>query len=70
MNTPATHDAHQKPYIAQLRPINPAKFKGKADDDEADPDLHSDFMSLLGGLAWTIQTKKEGQCLYTSPPSE
>ena len=62
-HTPGTHYTHQRPYIQQLRPIDANKLKGKDDSDTADAELHADYMSLLGGLAWTILTRAEA-CVY------
>ena len=47
-HTPGVHYSHQRPYISQLRPIDPQKMKGQEDEAKADPSLHADYMSLLG----------------------
>ena len=50
------HSQGQAAYILTLRPIDPNLLKGKPDDESAGPELTAKFMSLLGGVAWTVLT--------------
>ena len=58
-HTPGHHWAHQAAYVEQLRPIDASKLKGRSESEMATGDLHSDYMSLLGGIAWTVLTRAE-----------
>ena len=57
---------HQNHYAAQLRPID-LKLVGNHKDEEEvkefSPELHTLFMSLLGGLAWLVLTRID-ICIY------
>jgi len=51
-------EIHQNNYISQLRTMNPSEFP--ADDEEDLPDEHvPNFMSLLGGVGWVVQTRPD-----------
>ena len=47
----------QEHYIAELRFIPEDGCKGS--DDPVSADMRSKFMSLLGGVAWTVQTRPD-----------
>ena len=51
----------QDHYLLQLRPIiddNPAA----SDDTTASENMHAAFLSLLGGMAWVVQTRGDICC--------
>ena len=58
-HTPGVHWSHQRPYIAMLRPIATELLRGRQDEEEANEELHAAYMSLLGGVAWTILSRTE-----------
>ena len=50
---------HQFKYIEELHPIDLSGTRGQDDEQEVGEGLHSEFSSLLGGVAWTVLTRAE-----------
>ena len=49
----------QMHYVAELRPIPQADLKLKDPESVVDSMIAQQYMSLLGGVAWTIQTRPD-----------
>jgi Reverse transcriptase (RNA-dependent DNA polymerase) len=47
---------HQNHYVQQLQPLDLA---GMRDNVELNDSQHADYLSLLGGLSWTVQTRMD-----------
>ena len=62
-----THDfsisLDQIEYVSALRSVNIVELKGKSDDELLDTRFHNAYMSLLGGVAWVVQTRSD-ICVY------
>ena len=50
---------HQHEYALQLKPLDPRSWKNLADDELAEAELASLFISLLGGAAWMVLTRPD-----------
>ena len=48
--------SYQAGYATQLKPTKQRHYQGKGDDEVATPEALGLFSSLLGGIAWMIQT--------------
>jgi len=57
VQTPRGVYVHQFKYADQLVPIPVGEIKGKPDEELAEGDFPSKYMSLLGGLAWLVLTR-------------
>ena len=49
--------AHQNTYVSQLQQIDIADIKGEDDETTVSDRFHSQYMSLLGGIAWMVLTR-------------
>ena len=49
----------QNHYVAEMRPIPQADLKLKSPDEPVDATVAQQYMSLLGGIAWTVQTRPD-----------
>eukprot|EP00959_Pyramimonas_sp_CCMP1952_P045349 947194-Pyramimonas_sp.AAC.1 len=49
----------QSHYVSQLKAIPMEKFKDMKDEDKANDELVSLYMSLLGGVAWKVLTRAD-----------
>ncbi|CAE8682255.1 unnamed protein product [Polarella glacialis] len=57
---------HQNHYIAQLRPMADDECRRMAPDALVDQATHAVYMSLLGGVAWLIQTRPDVACYVSA----
>ena len=49
----------QENYVKELRPIPEAELKLMPSEDAVNDQINSQYMSLLGGLAWVVQTRPD-----------
>lgn len=54
---------HQNHYVSQLKPIEPQLYSLKSDTDVCESVLLTLYQSLLGALAWLLQTRAD-ICTY------
>ena len=49
----------QQHYVQELRPIADADLKLRKPDEVVEDELKTKFMSLVGGIAWVVQTRPD-----------
>ena len=59
LESDGTRVLSQQHYIAELRPIPDADLKLMQPEAEVSPEIARLYMSLLGGVAWTTQTRPD-----------
>ena len=59
LHSDGSRTVDQKHYVEELRPIPEGSLRIKNANDGVDETVSHQFMSLLGGIAWTVQTRMD-----------
>ena len=66
-NPDGSRSVTQEHYLGELKPIPEAELKLLPPEQVVDETIRGQFMSLLGGVAWTSQTRPDAAVFISAP---